>query len=198
MGGAGRPAGPRHCRHEIYRFGEMSRPARPSVELSHDRSETSVATSPPTRSDSIRPNPSESDRMKPVADCNCTMAGMAMVVADAPGRERLCKTNPNDGRGQNLKASFFRGKMDMSLRIGPDNKTFFCETNPNEEKRMSASTDCKLTTYVKNFMALVECARSKTNPNVTVRLCHRASRRQRACSILLARERRIGTMAVET
>ena len=37
----------------------------------------------PTRSDQIRPEPGESDRMKPITDCNCTMDGAARVPVGA-------------------------------------------------------------------------------------------------------------------
>jgi hypothetical protein len=41
------------------------------------------------------------------------------------------KTNPNDGRGQNPKTSFFHWKMNISSWRGSGEKTCFYETNPN-------------------------------------------------------------------
>ena len=60
---------------------------------------------------------------------------------------QICKTNPNDDRGQDVETSFFQWKMNISDWRGPGEKTFFYETNPNKEKRESASMDCKPATY---------------------------------------------------
>jgi hypothetical protein len=128
----------------------------------------------PTQSDSIRPEPGDPDRMKPIMDCNCTMAGAAKVAAslrdaihchhrlasrsDAAtitsgprhGVTRLlCKTNPNRDGGQNRKTSFFHGNTNISIRSRPGDETFFYETNPNREKPKPASTNCKSVTYMK-------------------------------------------------
>jgi len=60
-------------------------------------------TSPPVPSGSIQPNPGESDRMKPIIDCNGTMARLAgapsdaplgAVAADTPERQRPATADP--------------------------------------------------------------------------------------------------------
>ena len=66
----------------------------------------------PTRSDSIRPGPTEFDRMKPIVDCNCTMAGAARWIA----------TSGRDGRRQEkdvrLKSSTLDSSIVLSLLNG--------------------------------------------------------------------------------
>ena len=88
-----------------------------------------------------------------------------------PALQPMCKTNPNDGRVQDWKTSFFRGNTNISIRRGGwcENrflrnepkcrarpvtaglcvKTFFYETNPNREERGSGATDCKPAGYLK-------------------------------------------------
>ena len=53
--------------------------------------------------------------------------------ARTPTLPPMCKTNPNDDRGQNRKTSFSHRKMNISVRLGVGGETFFYETNPNGE-----------------------------------------------------------------
>jgi hypothetical protein len=56
----------------------------------------------PTKSDPIRVNPDKSDGMKPIIDCNCTMAGMARWIA----------TPVRDGRRQEKDVRSKSGTLD--------------------------------------------------------------------------------------
>ena len=48
---------------------------------------------------------------------------------------QICKTNPNDDRGQNRETSCFRWKMNISSWRCPGERTCFCETNPNRKNQ---------------------------------------------------------------
>ena len=50
---------------------------------------------------------------------------------------QMCKTNPNDERGQNREPLFFRRKTNISSLRDPGVRTCFCETNPNRKSQDS-------------------------------------------------------------
>ena len=60
-------------------------------------------------------------------------AQAVMLELVLPTLRPMCKTNPNDDRGQNRKTSFSHRKMNISVRLGVGGETFFYETNPNGE-----------------------------------------------------------------
>jgi hypothetical protein len=120
----------------------------------------------PIQSDSIRPNPTpgESDRMKPVVECKCAMAGAARWIA----------TSGRDGCG-----------LGEDARLKSGVKTCFCETNPNREKRGSAATGCKRVGYletIQKMLTVLEAKRSQMwrfNPKAEVA--------ETVCSVRLAK-----------
>ena len=125
-----------------------------------------------SRFGSIRPSPGESDRMKPNTHCNFAMVGAAVVlslnsVSKSRCRkrfwrqERTCKTKPNGGRVQNRKTSFFRRNTNFSISSNLREKTCFCETNPNREKRGSAATDCNPAGYLRTLWRRLTVAGAK-------------------------------------
>ncbi len=76
-------------------------------------------------------------------------------------QERTCKTKPNGGRVQNRKTSFFRRNTNFLISSNLHEKTCFCETNPNREKRGSAATDCNPAGYLRTLWRRLTVAGAK-------------------------------------
>ena len=73
-----------------------------------------------------------------------------------PTLRPMCKTNPNDDRGQNLETSIFQWKMDILGWKCPNEKTCFYETNPNRELQ---------DTWRQGFVKKPNVETNKTKPN---------------------------------
>ena len=133
-GRARRPAEPRHCWQEPYRLGGTPRPAKPGFQPSHSCTETSVAASPPTPSDSIQFDPTRSDSIRPIStrfrtSCDRLEAKPRFCIHEFVSKscswkqfcrtKGRCRTNPNDGRIQSRKTSFLHRNTNFSISSRP-------------------------------------------------------------------------------
>ncbi len=166
------------------------------------------------RSDSIRPNPAWEQSTDGTDYTDCTSgviefhparsislpgcrAQVLLPETVLPALQQMCKTNPNDGRGQNLKTTFFHRNMNISIRHGGCGEVVFYETNPNKEKCELASTDCKSVTCMKTlWWWLTVPGAKRTQMKPWKELDQSKEPRRRGCPLNTRKTRKRGSTGV--